>query len=156
MTDPNLVRVLQSQVKRRVGLVDYAAVSQGAGKIARHFAALRGESYGFAIVDALSDNDLVEIGAACADLPLVTAGSGLAVGLPENFRRKGMLAKDVVADALPGTGGLRAVVAGSCSIATQRQVALRNSPVRPLNQDQIEELKSVFKLDFLSTLIKGR
>jgi uncharacterized protein YgbK (DUF1537 family) len=54
---------------------------------------------------------------------LVTAGSGVAVGLPENFRRKGALAGNVVADALPATGGLRAVIAGSCSTATQAQVA---------------------------------
>jgi uncharacterized protein YgbK (DUF1537 family) len=123
MTDANLVRVLQPQVKRRVGLVDYDTVSQGADAIRERFAALRNEGYGFAVVDTLSNQDLAEIGAACADLRLVTAGSGLAVGLPENFRRKGVLAGNVVADALPATGGLRAVIAGSCSTATQAQVA---------------------------------
>jgi 3-dehydrotetronate 4-kinase len=123
MTDANLVRVLQAQVRRRVGLVDYGTVSQGSGAIGERFAALRKEGYGFAVVDALSNQDLTEIGAACAGLPLVTAGSGLAVGLPENFRRKGMLAGNVAADALPATGGLRAVIAGSCSAATQGQVA---------------------------------
>jgi 3-dehydrotetronate 4-kinase len=56
------------------------------------------------------------------DLRLVTAGSGLVVGLPENFRRKGALAGNVIADALPATGGLRAVIAGSCSTAEQAQV----------------------------------
>jgi uncharacterized protein YgbK (DUF1537 family) len=138
MADANLVRVLQPQVKRRVGLVDYVTVSQGAGKIAKRFAALRDEGYGIAIADAVSNNDLVEIGAACADLPLVTAGSGLAVGLPANFRRKGMLAKDVVADALPATGGLKAVVAGSCSIATQGQVALMRERYPAFNIDPLE------------------
>jgi uncharacterized protein YgbK (DUF1537 family) len=123
MTDANLVRVLQQQVKRSVGLVDYATVGQGAGAIVERFAALRGEGCGFAIVDAISDRDLEEIGAACADLPLVTAGSGIAVGLPENFRRKALLPKELVADALPVTGGLRAVIAGSCSSATRGQVA---------------------------------
>ena len=123
MTDANLVRVLQAQVKRRVGLVDYGAVFQGPEAIGERFAALQHEGYGFAVVDALSNHDLAEIGAACADLPLVTAGSGLAVGLPENFRRKAMLAGNLVADALPATGGLRAVIAGSCSTATQAQVA---------------------------------
>ena len=38
MTDPNLVRVLQRQVRRRVGLVDYAIVARGAGAIAERFA----------------------------------------------------------------------------------------------------------------------
>jgi uncharacterized protein YgbK (DUF1537 family) len=63
------------------------------------------------------------IGAACADMPLVTAGSGIALGLPQNFRRAGLLGDAAAADTLPASGGLRAVVSGSCSIATQGQVA---------------------------------
>ena len=124
MTDANLVRVLQAQTGRRVGLVDYAVVAQGAAAIAGRFAALRREGNGFAVVDAVTDDDLMALGAACAELPLVTAGSGLALGLPQNFRRQGLLAGDVRADALPPTGGLRAVIAGSCSVATRGQVAV--------------------------------
>jgi uncharacterized protein YgbK (DUF1537 family) len=124
MTDANLQRVLQTQVKRKVAVVDYSVVSKGAAAIREDFTRLRDEGYGFAVVDILFDRDLEELGAACADLPLVTAGSGLAVGLPENFHRQGLLNRDVVADALPTSGGFRAVIAGSCSIATQRQVAL--------------------------------
>jgi 3-dehydrotetronate 4-kinase len=138
MTDANLVRVLQQQVKRSVGLVDYATVGQGAGAIVERFAALRGEGCGFAIVDAISDRDLEEIGAACADLPLVTAGSGIAVGLPENFRRKALLPKELVADALPVTGGLRAVIAGSCSSATRGQVATMRVRHPAFNIDPVE------------------
>jgi 3-dehydrotetronate 4-kinase len=123
MTDANLVRVLQQQVSRPVGLVDCTTVSQGATAVARRFAALRREGKGFAIVDALSDWDLQSIGGACADLPLVTGGSGIALGLPENFRRRGLLPPNQEAATLPPTGGLRAVVAGSCSVATQGQVA---------------------------------
>jgi uncharacterized protein YgbK (DUF1537 family) len=122
MTDANLVRVLQQQVKPKVGLADYATVAKGGEAIADRFTALREQGCGFAIVDALSDQDLHSIGAACADLPLVTGGSGIALGLPENFRRRGLLSREVVANALPKTGGLRAVIAGSCSVATQKQV----------------------------------
>ncbi len=124
MTDANLQRVLQAQVKRRVGVVDYGTVSQGAGAIREGFSRLRRDGYGLAVVDILSDRDLESLGEACADLPLVTAGSGLAVGLPQNFRRQGLLANDTVAGALPATGGFRAVVAGSCSLATQAQVEM--------------------------------
>lgn len=124
MTDANLQRVLQAQTTRKVGVVDYATVSQGAAAIKQHFSRLRKEGYGFAIVDVLCNQDLEELGAACADLPLVTAGSGLAVGLPENFRKQGLLGKNVAAGALPATGGYRAVIAGSCSVATQKQVGL--------------------------------
>jgi 3-dehydrotetronate 4-kinase len=124
MTDANLVRVLQSQTKCKVGLVEFATVSQGSDAIIQRFAALRRDGYGFAIVDALSNNDLVELGTACADLPLVTAGSGVALGLPQNFRHMGLLPDNIVADTLPPVGGQRAVIAGSCSAATQGQVAL--------------------------------
>ncbi len=122
MTDANLVRVLQQQTGRKVGLVDYATVSRGAAAIRERFTALRQQGRGFAIVDALSNVDLDAIGAACADMALVTGGSGIALGLPQNFRRSGLLAENTVADALPKTGGLRAVISGSCSLATQKQV----------------------------------
>jgi uncharacterized protein YgbK (DUF1537 family) len=122
MTDANLVRVLQRQTARKVGLVDHVTVSRGDAAIRERVAALRQQGHGFAVVDALSHVDLDAIGAACADLPLVTGGSGIALGLPQNFRRQGLLASDAVADALPRTGGLRAVISGSCSVATQKQV----------------------------------
>lgn len=123
MTDPSLVRVLQAQSRGKVGLVEHRSVAQGAEAVAARFAALRAEGCTLAITDAISNDDLMALGAACADLPLVTGGSGIALGLPENFRRRGLLARNDVADQLPATGGLRAVIAGSCSVATRSQVA---------------------------------
>ena len=124
MTDANLVRVLQAQVRGKVGLTDYATVREGETAVRARFAQLHEQGCNFTIVDALSNDDLLVIGAACAELPLVTAGSGVALGLPQNFRKIGLLADDIVADALPPSGGLRAVIAGSCSLATQGQVAM--------------------------------
>jgi uncharacterized protein YgbK (DUF1537 family) len=123
MTDPSLVRVLQQQVKGSVGLVEYHTVAKGAAAIAARFAELRSQGVSFAVTDALTNHDLVSIGAACADMPLITGGSGIALGLPENFRRRNLLARLDAADRLPETGGLRAVISGSCSVATQKQVA---------------------------------
>lgn len=138
MTDSNLVRVLQAQVTGKVGLVDYEVVACGAEAIARRFEALRAEEVAMAVVDALFDRDLETIGAACTELPLVTGGSGVAMGLPENFRRNGLLSKQVVADALPHTEGHRAVVAGSCSVATQGQVAAMRARHPSFRVDPIE------------------
>ena len=123
MTDANLVRVLQQQVRGKVGLTAQRVVEQGTAAIVERFALLQEGGCSMSIVDAVSDRDLHAIGAACAALPLVTGGSGLAIGLPDNFRRVGLLAREHGADVLPATGGLRAVIAGSCSVATQRQVA---------------------------------
>jgi uncharacterized protein YgbK (DUF1537 family) len=138
MTDANLVRVLQAQVKGKVGLAEYATVAKGAGAIADRFSALRAQGAAFAVVDALSDQDLHAIGEACAELPLVTGGSGIALGLPENFRRRGLLARDAAANALPASGGLRAVIAGSCSVATQKQVAKMRKQSAAFHVDPIQ------------------
>lgn len=124
MTDANLVRVLQQQVRGKVGLTAQRVVEQGVAAIGERFTALQETGCSMSIVDAVSDRDLHAIGAACAALPLVTGGSGIALGLPDNFRRAGLLAREHDASVLPPTGGLRAVIAGSCSIATQRQVAV--------------------------------
>jgi len=118
MRDANLVRVLQAQCRRRVGLVARRTVAQGAAAIRARLDALQAEGIGVAIVDAIDDGDLVRLGEAVADRPLVTAGSGLAIGLPANF---GFAPSDRAA-ALPSPRGRRAIVAGSCSQATQRQV----------------------------------
>jgi uncharacterized protein YgbK (DUF1537 family) len=137
MTDANLVRVLQQQAGRKVGLVDFATVRRGDVAIRERFIALRQQGHGFAIVDALSNADLDAIGAACADMPLVTGGSGIALGLPQNFRRRGLLASNAMADALPKTGGLRAVISGSCSMATQTQVEVMRASYPSFNIDPI-------------------
>jgi 3-dehydrotetronate 4-kinase len=62
------------------------------------------------------------IAAACADDLLLSGGSGLALGLPENFRRKGLLPDADNASHLPAILGGEVVLAGSCSRATQAQV----------------------------------
>jgi uncharacterized protein YgbK (DUF1537 family) len=123
MTDSNLVRVLQRQSKRPVGLVGLESVRGGEMESGRAFGRARDAGVGIAIVDAASDADLLAIGAACRDLPLVTGGSGIAMGLPANFRAQGLLAHDRPAGRLPRIEGLEAVLSGSCSAATRRQVA---------------------------------
>ena len=123
MTDPNLVRVLQRQTRRRVGLVRYDAVAGGAPRIRARLDELRSEGFEIAIVDATSNEDLLRIGEAAADLPLVTGGSGVAMGLPTAYRARGELAPVESAGALPAAAGHRAVVSGSCSTATLGQVA---------------------------------
>ena len=128
MSDANLVRVLQAQLSeapgngmpaRRVGLVDHRATGDSALAIGARFRALQAEGVSIAIADAIDNDDLHRLGAAVKDLPLVCAGSGLAIGLPANFG----IATTGGATALPAVRGFCAVVSGSCSEATQAQVA---------------------------------
>ncbi len=123
MRDPSLVRVLQRQSRGRVGLVPQAVVARGAGAIRDAFAGLRRDGFAHAIVDAIEDRDLEAIGEAAADFKLITGGSGIALSLPENFRRRGLLGDGAAADALPAISGPAAVLSGSCSTATLAQVA---------------------------------
>jgi 3-dehydrotetronate 4-kinase len=118
MTDANLVRVLQAQSQGQVGLVDHAVVRAGSEAIRARIAQLREQGVRFGIVDAVDNADLMALGQAIADAPLVVAGSGVAIGLPQNHG----LQPSPAAAALPPASGLRAIVSGSCSLATQQQV----------------------------------
>ena len=130
MRDPNLRRVLSRQTPHKVGLVPLAAVSRGVEAVRAEFARLRAEGCRHAILDAVTDDNLLILGEALAGLKLVTGGSGIALGLPENFRRAGLL-KTSQADRLPKVSGAAAVISGSCSTATLAQVASmrRTNPV---------------------------
>jgi 3-dehydrotetronate 4-kinase len=123
MTDANLVRVLQAQLDarrgRRVGLIDYRCVAQGAAAIERRIEALQAEGVALAVVDALGDDDLRTLAQASAGLRLVVAGSGLAIGIPALHGLSGY----AQAARLPAASGARAIVSGSCSAATNAQVA---------------------------------
>ncbi|MFL9947097.1 four-carbon acid sugar kinase family protein [Paraburkholderia agricolaris] len=123
MRDANLVRVLQRQTGSKVGLVRYDTVAKGVSAVRESFGALRGDGVRMAIADAVSDADLHVLGEACAALTLITGGSGIALGLPGNFRRAGLLAERSDAAQLPRIEGLSAVLAGSASKATNAQVA---------------------------------
>lgn len=130
MTDANLVRVLQAQTRRRVGLVAHEVVACGPAAVRDRFEALQKRGVGVAIVDAVDQADLLHIGAALAGMPLVTAGSGIAIGLPQNW--PGRLGDAAGASRLPPAGGHRAVVSGSCSEATRQQVQRFRQTGRPV------------------------
>ena len=118
MLDANLVRVLQAQTRRMVGLVDYTVVAKGAQAVTQRIKALKAAGIGIAIVDAISNDDLMRLGPALNGMALVTAGSGVAIGLPQNFG----MTPSAQSSVLPKAAGLRAVVSGSCSLATNAQV----------------------------------
>ncbi len=127
MTDPNLLRVLSAQTTRRVGLIDYGVVARGSASIRARIRELKAEGIEIAIVDAVSNDDLLALGPALAGMPLVTAGSGVAIGLPGNWGLTPASAQ-AGSERVPG---LQAVVAGSCSAATNAQVAAFIESGRP-------------------------
>ena len=119
MTDANLVRVLQAQSQHQIGLIEARTVQAGSDAITQRINTLQAGGTGIAIVDAICNDDLFKLGVAVRDLPIVCGGSGVAIGLPQNFG----ITPSTQASALPAASGARAIVSGSCSQATNRQVA---------------------------------
>jgi uncharacterized protein YgbK (DUF1537 family) len=118
MRDANLVRVMQAQCQSKVGLIDHNVVAAGVGAVTQAIEHLKSQGVRIAIVDAVSNDDLIRLGPALRDLPLLTAGSGVAIALPANFG----LQVDPRTSRLPAAGGRQAIVSGSCSQATLGQV----------------------------------
>jgi uncharacterized protein YgbK (DUF1537 family) len=122
MTDPDIVRVLAHQTPRAVRLVPYDIVRSGAAAVERRLEELRADGVAYAVTDALVDDDLVAIGEACATLALVTGGAGVATGLPDNFRTRGLLTSARETTETQPVDGRAVVLAGSVSSATRQQV----------------------------------
>ena len=137
MKDANLVRVLSRQTGGTVGLVPYATVAQGAQAIRRAMTGLAEQGRRYGIIDAVTDADLRAIGTAAAGHALITGGSGIAIGLPENFRISGQLPARTDAAALPDVEGHSAILAGSCSRATLFQIGTAREHLPTLELDAL-------------------
>jgi uncharacterized protein YgbK (DUF1537 family) len=129
MTDANLVRVLSRQTDGTVGLVAFPTVEKGGNAIRDALTRLKEEGRRHAIVDAVTDAHLVAIGEAAARHALLGGGSGVAMGLPGNFRQAGLLPEADHAASLPIVTGPAAVLSGSCSRATLAQLGFARSHV---------------------------
>jgi uncharacterized protein YgbK (DUF1537 family) len=123
MPDANLVRVLQAQTSHTVGLLRHDTLDGGVPAVQERSAQLRAEGVKIAVADAVNNGQLLTLAEACAELPLLTAGSGVALGLPPAYARRGWFTPNANAAELDHLQGPAAVVSGSCSEATNAQVA---------------------------------
>jgi uncharacterized protein YgbK (DUF1537 family) len=147
MTDANLVRVLSRQTDGMVGLVGFPVVERGADAVRDALTRLKEDGRRHAIVDAVTDAHLVSIGEAAARHALLSGGSGVAMGLPGNFRRAGLLPSADLAASLLLVSGAAAVLSGSCSRATLAQLGFARShlpmfeldPLATRNAEQLAE-----------------
>lgn len=147
MHDPNLVRVMQRQCKRTVGLIDHRSVHAGSGAVKERIDLLKQSGTQIAIVDATSDEDLLTMGRAFAGVSLLVAGSGVALGLPQNFG----IAPSEQSSQLPVAHGHRAIVSGSCSVASNEQVA--NFKARGGASFAIDPLRAAKGEDLVTTCL---
>ena len=120
MTDSNLLRLMEGQAQGRAGLVPFNTIAQGPAAIADAFEQLTQAGVRYAVVDTLTEQHLLDIATAALDMPLVTGGSGLAIGLA---RQLGSGDLQGAREAGWPRGTRAAVLSGSCSEMTNRQVA---------------------------------
>jgi 3-dehydrotetronate 4-kinase len=137
MSDPDIRRWLRLQTKGEVGLVAYPVVRQGADAIRAALAEEAEAGRQLVVTDAVVDDDLKALGEAIADHRLVTGGSGIALGLPANFRRAGLLSGK--GSTFTGASGWAAALSGSCSTQSLAQIAsfAKSHPALALLPDAI-------------------
>lgn len=122
MFDSDVVRVLSRQVTRPVGLIRYETLQRGAASINMALADFRGRGISLVVIDSLDDGHLRDVATAIADLPLTTGGSGIARALALAYRRRGEIPERPATTEPLRVAGSAAVVAGSRSATTQRQL----------------------------------
>lgn len=151
MTDSNLVRFLQHQTSLKVGLLGYSEIAGGGDSVEKARKNLEEKGVRIAIADATTNADLVALAEGCGNLRLLTGGSGLALGLPQYYRKKGLITEDGRATTIRAMGGHEAVIAGSCSRMTLRQVDEMKRSYRAI---QIDPAK-LGETEYLPGLIDG-
>ncbi|ARM16473.1 MULTISPECIES: 3-oxo-tetronate kinase [Rhizobium] len=140
MHDANLVRVLARQSRGAVGLIDLAAIAAGPAAAKAKFDALRATGVTMAIADAIFERDLETLGEIALHTPVSTGASGLGLGLARALVRSGRISGSATGeDVVRPVGGLSAIIAGSCSKATLRQldIAEQSMPVLRLDPERL-------------------
>ena len=137
MTDPDLRRWLGRQTARGIGHVPYGIVAEGSAAIRSVLDSATAGGSRYIVVDAIQDRDLIATGEAAEADILLSGGSGIALGLPANFRRAGLI--DAATTHWAGMQGPAAALCGSCSTMSRRQIAehRKRHPARVVDVDAV-------------------
>jgi uncharacterized protein YgbK (DUF1537 family) len=122
MRDSNLVRLLEPQVTRPVGLVDRLTVARGADAVRASLADLAAQGVAHVVMDAVADADLQTIAEACHEMLLLTGGSAVAMPLPALHAGAKGAPPVPGARSAPFVDAPAIVLSGSCSATTRSQV----------------------------------
>ena len=149
MTDHNLVRWFDFQTNGRVGLIDFKDISGGSNSVKSKILSLKKEGYKYAIVDTNTNDDFDIICNGIKDLPLLTGGSGIALGLPKIYKDKGILS--TINFDIPKNTSNAVILSGSCSIATINQVNIykKHNPSYFVSPDEVMKNKNLVEDVFL-------
>ncbi|ABG33253.1 four-carbon acid sugar kinase family protein [Roseobacter denitrificans] len=153
MRDSNLMRLLESQVTRPVGLIDRLCVARGPDAVQAALQDHARKDIAHVVVDAVADDDLCVIAEACRDMPLLTGGSALAMPLPALYLRDGLIKAETITRQKPEVAAQGVVLSGSCSAMTRTQVAayLETAPGLRLDPLALAEKGIDAALDWLNS-----
>ena len=128
MTNSNLVEVLQSQSRVKVGLLEHAIIAAGSAACEEHIRAQRADGVRFFIADSIDQADMAQVATLSRDASLVTGADQLPVMLARNWLQE---RSHPSRTSLPAAPGHEAVISGSCTPKTGRQLAYfeRSHPV---------------------------
>jgi Uncharacterized protein conserved in bacteria len=138
MTNSFIPDVLAAQTTRSVGLIDHRTVRRGSTEIAAELSSLQDGGHPYVVVDAVTDDDLAEIGRAVASDRLVTGAAGLAGGLGAAIARRIGRAEQAPGEGDPVGAVTAAALAGSCSARTLEQVARMSATHPSLRLDAVQ------------------
>ena len=147
MRESNLRAVINKQSIQHLtaGLVPYQIVQEGSKHIRNHLKKLHDNGHHFAVIDAISDDNLYEIAKSCEHMRLLTGASALAQSVARLWRQSGVLIPKTKSSVLPSIDGPVVVLAGSCSLATREQVHMLSLhyPLISLNSETIAIDKAI-------------
>lgn len=123
MRDSSLARLLGAQSRERVEQIHLNTVNAGADSVEAALAAAESSGVGYLVADAVSESDLITLADANKLRPLLVGGSGIALGLPSLYRRIGLVFAGHSSRQRVLSKGRAAIIAGSCSLATRKQIA---------------------------------
>ncbi len=136
MTNSNLVEVLQAQSREKVGLLSYAEMRLSTAERKRFLARQVAEGVRFFLTDVVETQDLARIAELAVDMPVSTGADELPVFLARQWRDQAERAAEP-RTLLPPAPGSAAVIAGSCTPKTNRQLA------------RFEQANPIFRIDLV-------
>ena len=120
MTNSNLLEVLQAQSQVRVGLLPRRVLHRGKTAAKAFLSEQTNGGTRFFVADAIESDDVDRIAGLAIDSPLSTGADWLPIYLARNWRLG--QARAVPGTLLPPAPGYQAVLSGSCSPNTNRQI----------------------------------
>ena len=134
MTNSNLVEVLKSQSRVEVGLLNHRTMRAGKASCERFLAKQSAAGVRFFIVDVIDPPDLARVADLVRHSALTTGSDDLPVALARNWPARALAEPRTL---LPPAPGHAAVISGSCTPKTGRQLA------------RFEGSHPVFRIDLL-------